>query len=234
MSADPAPPCLTVVALIVGALLVAGCTDKPGGPIPYNRPLALPDEPQNTALAANYKILPTDKLTIKVFKSDDLSGDYEVDPAGNISLPLIGAVDAAFLTTAQLQQRLTEKLGERYLEHPDVSVSIKETTSRAVTVSGAVKEAGTFRVPGTVGLIQAVALAKGASEDANPRRVAVFRTIGGQRQVAAFDLTAIGRGQAADPAIYPGDVIVVDGSSLKATQKQFFQALPLLSVFRLF
>ena len=57
-----------------------------------------------------------------------------------------------------------------------------------------------------------------------PRRVAVFRTIGGQRQAAAFDLTAIRRGQAPDPQIYPGDIIVVDGSSIKAVQKQIFQA----------
>ena len=33
-----------------------------------------------------------DKLTIKVFKMEDLSGDYDVDLAGNISLPLIGEI----------------------------------------------------------------------------------------------------------------------------------------------
>ena len=47
-------------------------------------------------------------------------------------------------------------------------------------------------------------MAKGTTEDANARRVAVFRTIGGQRQAAAFDLTAIRRGQAPDPADLSG------------------------------
>ena len=83
-------------------------------------------------------------------------------------------------------------------------------------------------------LIQAVALARGTSEDANPRRVAVFRTVGGERQAAAFDLTAIRRGQATDPRIYPGDIVVVDGSSIKAAEKQFFQSVPLLGIFRPF
>jgi polysaccharide export outer membrane protein len=98
-------------------------------------------------------------------------------------------------------------------------------------VDGAVREGGSFPVGGPVTLIRAVAMAKGTSEDANARRVAVFRTVGGQRQAAAFDLTAIRRGEAPDPQIYPGDIIVVDGSSIKATQRQIFQSIPLLSIF---
>jgi polysaccharide export outer membrane protein len=94
-----------------------------------------------------------------------------------------------------------------------------------------VKEGGSFPVGGPISLIQAVAMARGTSEDANPRRVAVFRTISGKRQAAAFDLTAVRRGQSPDPQIYPGDIIVVDGSSVKATQKQILQSIPLLALF---
>lgn len=231
---DPAPKQLLRAGLIAGFSFVAGCADTRGGPIPYNQQLAMPDEPKVTTLAQDYKILPMDKLSIKVFKAEDMSGDYDVDLLGNIQLPLIGEVKAATLTPDQLDQELTQKLGEKYLEHPDVSVAIKESRSRSVTVDGAVKDGGTFPVAGPVSLIQAVAMAKGTSEDANPRRVAVFRTVGGQRQAAAFDLTDIRRGQAQDPQIYPGDIVVVDGSSIKAFQKQFFQTVPLLGLFRPF
>jgi len=182
-------------------------------------------------LETNYKIAPMDKLGIKVFKMDDLSGDYDVDLAGNISLPLIGQIQAANLTTAQLDDVLTQRLGSKYLEHPDISVAIKSSTAHVVTVDGAVREGGSFPVPGPISLIQAVAMAKGTTEDANARRVAVFRTIGGQRQAAAFDLTSIRRGEAADPQIYPGDIIVVDGSSVKAKEKQILQSIPLLALF---
>jgi polysaccharide export outer membrane protein len=140
-------------------------------------------------------------------------------------------VQAVNLTTAQLDEQLTEKLGTKYLEHPDVSVAIKASTAHVVTVDGAVKEGGSFPVGGPISLIQAVAMAKGTTEDANPRRVAVFRTVGGQRQAAAFDLTSIRRGEMADPRIYPGDIIVVDGSSVKAAQKQIFQSIPLFAIF---
>lgn len=225
---------LTAGTIAAGLLLLGACADTRGGTIPYDRPLSAPDEPRIVALESNYKIAPMDQLGIKVFKSEDLTGDYEVDLAGRISLPFIGEVDAANLTTAQLDERLTQKLGEKYLENPDVAVSIKRSTARVVTVDGAVRESGSFPVSGPMTLIQAVALAKGTTEEANTRRVAVFRTIQGQRQAAAFDLTAIRRGQAPDPQIYPGDIIVVDGSGIKAMQKQILQSLPVFSIFRPF
>lgn len=232
MSVDLAPR-FSAAALLAAALLLTACADTRGGSIPYHD-LALPDQTNVPTLGENYKIAPMDKLAIKVFKAEDLSGDYQVDLAGHISLPLIGEVEAANLTTAQLDQELTDKLGQKYFEHPDVSVSITQSTAHVVTVDGAVKESGTFPVAGPMSLLQAVSLAKGPTEDANARRVAVFRTIGGQRQAAAFDLTAIRRGEMTDPAIYPGDIIVVDGSSIKAAEKKFFQIFPALAIWKPF
>jgi polysaccharide biosynthesis/export protein len=228
---DHPPRRLLALTSILTLALSSGCADTRGGSIPYDKVLAAPDEQKFQTLASDYKIAPMDKLAIRVFKMDDLSGDYDVDLAGNISLPLIGQVQAVNLTTAQLDAQLAQKLGAKYLEHPDVSVAIKASTAHVVTVDGAVKDGGQFPVAGPITLIQAVAMAKGTTEDANARRVAVFRTIDGQRQAAAFDLTAIRRGEMADPKIFPGDIIVVDGSSVKATEKQLFQSIPLLAIF---
>jgi polysaccharide export outer membrane protein len=219
------------IVAVLGLFLVAACADTRGGSIPYDKPLAAPDEVTFQTLESDYKIAPMDKLAIKVFKMEDLTGEYDVDLAGNISLPLIGQLKAANLTTEQLDDQLTQKLGEKYLEHPDVSVAIKSSTAHVVTVDGAVKDGGSFPVGGPTSLIRAIAMAKGTTEDANARRVAVFRTIGGQRQAAAFDLTSIRRGEAPDPQIYPGDIIVVDGSRVKAVQKQLLQSIPLLAIF---
>jgi polysaccharide export outer membrane protein len=234
---DPTPILRRALILpfMAACMLLGACADEgPGGPIPYNRPLGTPDAPSVVSLESDYRIAPMDTVSVKVFKAPDMTGDYEVDLTGHISMPLVGEIEAANLTTAQLDERLTQKLGEKYLEHPDVSVGVKASTKRSVTVDGAVKAAGSFPVAGTTSLMQAVALAGGTSEDANPHRVAVFRTIGGKRQVAAFDLMAVRRGQAEDPAVYPGDIVVVDGSSIKAMQKQIMSSIPLLSIFRPF
>jgi polysaccharide export outer membrane protein len=215
------------------SLALAACADTRGGSIPYNVALGAPDRPKIAALESDYRIEPADKISIKVLKSDELTGDYQVDLTGHIAMPLIGEVAAADLTTTQLDQKITELLSQKYFEHPDVSVGIKESALRTVTVDGAVREGGAFPLAGTMTLIQAVALAKGTTEDANARRVAIFRTIGGQRQAAAFDLSAIRHGEAPDPQVYPGDIIVVDGSGVKAAFKRIIQAIPALGTFAL-
>ena len=231
VSQTEAGPGLLKLVALAAAVLLAACADSRGGPIPYDVPLGSTDAPTIAPLGSDYRIAPMDTLSVKVFRSQDLSGDYQVDLTGNISLPLVGEVAAANLTTAQLDQKLTEVLGAKYFENPDVSVGIKSSTRRSVTVDGAVKQAGTFPIVGPTSLMQAVALAGGTTEDANNRRVAVFRTVGGQRQGAAFDLAAIRHGQAKDPAIYPGDIVIVDGSSVKQGFKKFLQSVPLLAIF---
>lgn len=222
---------LALTFLVFG---ISGCADHRGGPIPYAMSLGTPDAPSLAPLEATYRIAPMDTLSVKVFKMPDLSGDYDVDLMGQISVPLIGNVVAADLTPVELRASLAKKLGAKYLENPDVSVAIKSSTRRNLTVDGAVSHAGAFPLNGPTTLMQAVALAGGTSADANPRRVAVFRQVGGKRQAAAFDLTSIRRGEAPDPAVYAGDIIVIDGSSIKAMQKQILNGLPLLSIFKPF
>lgn len=231
------PKMMPIIGLCAGMALLplAGCADKRGGPIPYDvKTFGAPDAPTVVPLEQGYRIAPLDTLSVKVFKMPDLSGDYEVDLTGQIALPLIGSVNAVDLTTAELDQRLTAKLSEKYLQNPDISVGVKSSTRRNVTVDGAVAKVGTFSVNGPMTLLQAVAQAGGPTPDSNPRRVAIFRQIGGQRQSAAFDLTAIRRGEAPDPAVFAGDIIIVDGSSIKALQKRVLDSMSILQVFRPF
>jgi polysaccharide biosynthesis/export protein len=216
---------------LVALMLAAGCAPKRGGNIPYDVQLAKPDAPAPVALEDNYKIAPLDTLKIAVFQVPDLSGEFEVDLTGNIAMPLIGTVKAIDKTPATLQAELAQRLGEKYLQSPDVSVGVKSSSTRNVTLDGAVRYPGMYPVDRTITLIQAVALAKGTTEEANPRRVAVFRNIGGQRMAAAFDLVSIRRGEAEDPKIYSGDIIVVDGSSVKQVQREILSALPILGMF---
>lgn len=228
-------PALPMITLAAAAALTCGCADKRGGPIPYGvENFGAPDRPAVASLDQDYRVAPLDTLSVKVFKMPDLSGDYEVDLTGQVALPLIGSVRAVDLTTAQIDQALTAKYSEKYLQNPDISVGVKSSTRQAVTVDGSVGKVGPIPVLGSMTLLQAVASAGGTTENANPRRVAIFRQINGQRQAAAFDLTAIRRGEAPDPRVYAGDIIIVDGSSTKALQRQILNSLPILSIFKPF
>ena len=216
-------------------LLATGCNDSRGGPIAYDvKSFGAPDAPIVVPLEQGYRIAPLDTLSIKIFKMPDLSGDYEVDLSGQIALPLVGSVRAVDLTTTELDDRLTAKLSEKYLQNPDISVGVKSSTRRNITVDGAVSKVGSFSVNGPMTLLQAVAQAGGPTPDSNPRRVAIFRQIGGQRQAAAFDLISIRRGEATDPPVYAGDIVIVDGSAIKALQKRILDSFSILQVFRPF
>lgn len=213
-------------------LLLAGCAGTRGGPIPYDvQDFGRPDAPTVAPLEDDYQIAPLDTLKIAVFQVPDLSGEFEVDLTGNIAMPLIGNVKAVSKTPSALQTELAQRLGEKYLQNPDVSVGVKSSSRRSVTLEGAVRSPGMYPIQAPVTLIQAIAMAKGVGEDANPRRVAVFREIGGKRMAAAFDLTSIRKGAAEDPKIYSGDIIVVDGSRVRAIQREILSSLPILGVF---
>jgi polysaccharide export outer membrane protein len=221
--------------LVAAMLMLAACAGTRGGPVPYNvENFGVPDAPSRLVLSENYRIAPLDTLKIDVFQVDDLSGEYSVDLVGNIAMPLIGNVRAVDLTTPELQKLLATRLGEKYLQNPDVSVGVKSSTRNNITIDGSVRQPGMFPITGPVTLIQAIAMARGTDDNANPRRVAIFRQIQGQRMAAAFDLTSIRRGENEDPQVYAGDIIVVDGSRVRAIQREILTALPVLSVFRPF
>lgn len=220
-----------VLVMMGFAIGVAGCATR-GGSIPYNPAgFVAPDAPKSLAGSDQYKLAPLDVVTVTVFQVPDLSRDYTIDYTGRLSVPLVGQVNAIGMSTSELATQLQTKLGERYLNNPNVVVALKESGSRVVTVDGSVRQPGVFPAVGPLTLLQVVALARGADETSNPRRVAVFRNVGGKRMAAAFDLIDIRRGKQEDPAIYAGDTVVVDGSRLRQAQREIFSTVPLLPFF---
>lgn len=224
---------VTGVAVALLAALTAGCAGTRGGSIPYDvAAFGQPDAPKAVVADDSYKLAPLDVIGLSVFQVADLSRDYTIDLSGNITLPLIGQMSAIGLSTSELGAAIQRRLGERYLQNPNVTVSLKETPRRVVTVEGSVRQPGLYPTVGPTTLLQAVAMARGTDEFANQRRVAIFRQIEGKRMAAAFDLVSIRRGEEPDPAVYAGDTIVVDGSGLRKAQREILQTLPLFSLFR--
>jgi len=163
-----------------------------------------------------YLIGPFDKLTIDVFGIEDLSKrEVQTDASGRISFPLVGVLDAAGRTPSELEASLEEKLREAHVRDPQVTVNLRETVSQVVTVDGEVRKPGLYPVVGQMTLMRAVATAEGLSDMASRRNVAVFRTVGGQKYVALYDLKAIRHGAYPDPEIFPNDVVVVGESATR-------------------
>lgn len=222
-----------VLCTIVLALLV-GCV-KRTDEVAYNpSTFGAPDAAPALVSPTEQQLGPGDVVSVRVFGVDSLSGDYAVDPTGQVNMPLIGKVPAVNRTAVELGQDLTARYGERYLASPQLSVTVKSLVAKTVTVDGAVGSPGIYPIAGRTSLIQTIAMARGTSQDANLKQVIVFRQINGERQAAAFDLTTIRTGTDPDPAIYPNDTVVVIGSRNQRDFLNVIQTLPVIGLFTRF
>jgi polysaccharide biosynthesis/export protein len=173
-----------------------------------------------------YKIGPQDVLQVTVFQVPDLTNKLQVADNGTINMPLIGAMPAAGMTTRQLEENLTRQLAAKYLQNPQVSVVVSEYNSQRVTIEGAVKKPGVYPIQGRLTLLQSVALAQGLDNTANTS-VLILRPQSGNRSGARFDLSEIRSGQASDPELRPGDVVIVSTSMAREAFENIMKMVPL-------
>lgn len=106
-----------------------------------------------------YKLGSGDKLKIAVFGVDKLSGDFDVPGSGRISFPLVGEIQAAGLTAAQLQDSIAAALRQGYLKDPRVTVEVENY--RPFYILGEVNKPGEYPYSEGLTVLKAVATAEG-------------------------------------------------------------------------
>lgn len=231
----------TLCLLLLLSLLLAACASGGGARgVPRAGPgaAALPPPDANNMEeafreASDYRIGGNDLISISVFGVDALSKEVRVNAKGQISLPLIGTVNAGGLTTAELEALLKTRYSENYLQNPQVSVFVKEFASQRVTMEGALKKPGVIPISGKITLLQAIALAGGIDEKiADPRGIVIMRQVNGRRMAAAYDLRMLRNGSIEDPQLYGDDIVVVEESGSKTMLRKFLDAMPIIGLFR--
>lgn len=137
----------------------------------------------------SYHIGVGDLLQIEVYDEPDLTKEVRVLTDGFISLPLLGSLQAESLTVKDLQDRITKLLAAKYLVSPQVTVFVKEFSN--VFVFGEVKSPGTFPIYGNMTVFEAITLAGGFTEVANPAKIKVVRHERGQEKSFEVDITRL-------------------------------------------
>jgi hypothetical protein len=139
-----------------------------------------------------------EKIRVTVYGEASLSGDYQIDPEGFITLPLMGTVKAAGYTRSELEIELAKDLKGEYLRNPKVTVSVIEF--RPLYILGEVEKPGAY--PYSVGLdpMSVIALAGGPTYRASRSTILVRHP--GESAMREYPQTSM-------IAIMPGDIIKV-------------------------
>ena len=181
---------------------------------------AAPRSAAPLAITRDYRIGADDLLEIQVFGVDQLTRTVRVNSRGQISLPLIGTLEVGGLNPQQAEALLVAKLGENYLQDPQVSLFIKEYTSQRVTIEGAVTKPGVYPLRGPTTLLQSLAVAGGQANLSDMTEVMLFRAeAGGKRETLVYDVDRIRAGELADPPVVNDDLIVVKRSKARTILK---------------
>jgi polysaccharide biosynthesis/export protein len=159
---------------------------------------AMAAAPTGAAGEPAYLLDSGDKLRVVVFGQEGLSNSYAVDAAGNITMPLIGAVHAREHTPAALSASIAAKLRNGYIREPHVAVEIE--AYRPFFILGEVTAPGQYPYVPNMTAETAIAIAGGFTPRADRKKVDVSRTADGQTY----------RGKVPLPfPLRPGDTILV-------------------------
>jgi polysaccharide export outer membrane protein len=217
-------------------MLVTACASRPihlGGdpgttvlpahelPAPEAADITLPGQPTYVG--------PGDRLVVDVYGMPDMSGrEVVVDSEGQLSFSGAGRFEVYGKTAPEVADLLAARLRAGYVRDPQVTVSIKESAGRLVTIEGQVTKPGIYPVANHMSLLRTMAVSGGLTEFARIDDIVVFRTVKGQRYAALYNLRAIREGAYADPDIYANDVVVVGDSTSRRLFKDILQVAPLL------
>jgi len=167
------------------------------------------------AQSSSYRLAPTDEVEITVYDEANLSGEQRVDGAGQVNLPLIGAIKVSGKTIREAEDIIERSfVSKRILRSPQVTVVIKGYAEKVVTVMGQVKTPGPIKFPpemSTLGVVDAISRAGGFSGVARKTSVSVTRYKGTSKEktyeINVLELLEGGSGKGFK--LYPGDIVFV-------------------------
>ena len=204
---------VTVVAIVISPLLCAqDATTQPstGSASQKLEPTPQVKNSDSTVADAEYKIGPQDVVRIDVWKEPDITRTIPVRPDGKISLPLLNDVQASGLTALQLSNAIREGL-TKYLNNPQVTVTVTDINSRRVYITGEVTRAGALPLLPRMTILQALSSSGGFTQFAKRKNIYVLRNEDGKQVKHPFNYVEVVKGKNEDQNILllPGDVIVV-------------------------
>jgi polysaccharide export outer membrane protein len=181
-----------LLILVLSTVVFVGCSGV--------KKEKMPPIMESAVTAGEYRIGVDDALDVNVWKNPELSMQVRVRPDGKISMPLIGDLPAADMTSSELAQSIGKQLSN-YVKNPQVTVIVSNPSSsdflRRVRVTGAVKNPQSIAYRDGMTVLDLVLLAGGLNDFASGNRATLYRKINGTTKAYPIKL---------DDLINDGDV----------------------------
>ena len=158
-----------------------------------------------------YKIGINDVLTISFWQEPDLNSEVRVGEDGKITLPVIGEIEAAGYTTAQLAKNIVKQMSFYNPGISQATVVVSQFNSQTVVLNGAVNTPGEYNFEKIPNLLDVIREAGGALPNADLSAVTIVRQENGKVKVINVDLLKhIQNGDLAGlPRLLPKDLVNV-------------------------
>ena len=173
------------------------------------QPLAAAEKASRIETNSSALVLgPGDELEVTVYGAPDLSGHTRVSADGNISIPLIGYVRVAGLSSSEAEAAIEAQLRQNNIVNdPQVSVYAKEYTSSGISVAGEVVKPGFYSALGPHRLFDVLQAAGGPTDRAANKVMISHRD---QKDATTLSISKDPAEMAASNVVLqPGDTVVV-------------------------
>jgi polysaccharide export outer membrane protein len=192
---------IAVLLLTLFATLGAAAPQQPAPDAAAPKPAAPAPVDNKT-----YQIGPEDVLLIRVWREPELSGTFTVRPDGRISLPLVNEIQAAPSTPEELAAAIAKGLG-KYMNQPEVSVSVQQINSKKYFIIGEVVRPGPYPLTVKMTVLEALTNAGNFRDFANPKKIIILRK--GQRLKFNYKDVIKGKKPEQNVTLENGDQIIV-------------------------
>ncbi|MFH1353039.1 MAG: polysaccharide biosynthesis/export family protein [bacterium] len=172
-----------------------------------------------------YRIKIDDELEIFVWQNPDLTRTLTVQYDGEIACPLIGAINAAGLTRAELSLKISEALS-KYVENPQVSVIVKKFSRRQVYIIGQIGKPGPFPLKKDMKLLELISIAGSFTDSALEDKIEILR----ENKILKVNLKKVMRQKEKDIILQAGDIVYVPRTSLARTNVFIRHISPVLTL----
>jgi polysaccharide export outer membrane protein len=129
----------------------------------------------------DYVVGAEDVLKITVYNYPDLTTTERVSGEGVITIPLIGEIKVAGMTTDRVAKAIAEKLADGFIVDPNVSVFVLEFRSKKAIVMGQVNKPGIYMLTGNTTFLELLSLAGGLTKDAGSKATIKRKTSDGTK-----------------------------------------------------